>query len=224
MLKVVEKSEWVCVEGPTCLDSQCPPLGYWSVGWSQQSEVPQGKVLGPAHHHEELQAGGRVAGKLLSRKGPGLLVDIGWPWACSGPRWPGKPVLSWPVSQQDQGSDFPPYFSLVRPHLEYYVCFCDCHFKKDIEVLEHIQRRAMKVVTSLEGKRKGPDLSTFCFKHFICYSSKNVIRGEDPMELQQCCFLPASCSTWDLCSVMSPYSSSLKEGWLCICEPKAEKI
>lgn len=107
-----------------------------------------GPTLGSQQFHATLWAWDRTTGKLYGRKGSG---DAPWQSVMREPmcvsRWPGRPMASWLGSEtvwpRGQGSDCLPVL-FTGTTLQALCPVLAPHYKKDIVVLEGVQRRAIK--------------------------------------------------------------------------------
>jgi len=71
-------------------------------------------------------------------------------------RWEGRPIASWLVSSSSASKGreavIPLYLALLRPHLKCCDHLWAPHYKEDTEDLQHVQRKATKLVEGLDHK------------------------------------------------------------------------
>ena len=142
------------------LQDDIDKLVKWSEKWQMLFNFGKCKCLhiGPGNTSMTYEMGGTILSTTVKEKDLGVTMNANMKVSeqCRIAASKGNQVLGMirrNISYKDKSLIVPLYKAIVRPHLEYCIQAWSPYLRKDIDMLEKIQRRAIKLIPGLRDLR-----------------------------------------------------------------------
>ncbi len=111
---------------------------------------------GPGNTGTNYEMGGTILSKTVKEKDVGVTMNANMKEQCRIAASKGNQILGMirrNIAYKEKSLIVPLYKAIVRAHLEYCIQAWSPHLRKDIDMLEKIQRRATKLIPGLRDVR-----------------------------------------------------------------------